>query len=233
MLQPEKIKTVFFDAGGTLFRPYPSIGEIYARTAHKHGMSSLPDRLEMLFKEAWNSRNGMSSLAGKTTDKIERDWWYSLVKDVFATEGKFADFEAFFAELYDEFARAECWRLFDDAIWTLDTLRRRGYRLGMISNWDHRLFSIVEALGIKDYFVKVTASAVVGVAKPGAAIFHQALEALSAAPEESVHIGDSLSDDYHGARSVGMQAVLLDRHGKPYNGVVRIESLSQLTTLLA
>ena len=34
---PEGTRAVFLDAGGTLFRPYPSIGHHYRLTAAKYG----------------------------------------------------------------------------------------------------------------------------------------------------------------------------------------------------
>ncbi len=227
-----ELKAIFFDAGGTLFRPYPSVGAIYSKMALKHGLHTDPQKIEHLFAQAWHSRNGLSSLAGATSDKIERDWWYALVKDVFASLGSFSDFEAFFAELYDLFARAECWRLFDDSLATLEKLKLEGFRLGMISNWDHRLFSIVKDLGIEPYFEKILASSTVGVAKPAAAIFHQALEALGVRAEEALHIGDSFVDDFQGATAAGMTAVLLNRSGKDYNGLTVISGLNQLVSLL-
>src|SRR5438552_2356374 len=128
-IRPSKIKVVFFDAGGTLFRPYPSVGAVYARVAARHGVRVDADRVEKLFHEKWHKRNGMTSLKGQSSEKIERDWWRRLVKEVFGSpllsppkeaEGNdgspFRDFDAFFRELYDLFARAECWRLFDDAV---------------------------------------------------------------------------------------------------------------------
>ena len=33
-----KPQVIFFDAGGTLFRPYPSVGAVYAKVAAKHGV---------------------------------------------------------------------------------------------------------------------------------------------------------------------------------------------------
>jgi putative hydrolase of the HAD superfamily len=227
------IRAVFLDAGGTLFQPYPSVGEIYSATALRHGLHVAPAELERFFHEAWQARNGLSSLAGATSDKIERDWWYGLVKDVFARAGTFEDFEAFFEELYDLFARPECWRLFEDSVPLLETLKRRGLRIGMISNWDQRLLSIVEGLGIRSYFDGIWASSAVGVAKPGPGIFHKALEGLQVPPEASLHVGDSVTDDYHGARSVGMHAALLDRRARAYNGLVRITSLHEVPALLA
>lgn len=225
------VKVIFFDAGGTLFRPYPSVGEIYSRTAARHGVTVTPEELERLFHDAWHARNGLASLTGATSDKIERDWWQSLVKEVFAAT-PFQDFEAFFGELYELFARPECWRLFDDALPILEELREKNYRLGIISNWDHRLYSIVEGLGIAGFFQEVTASSAVGVPKPGKGIFERALKALQIDPAAALHVGDSIEEDYHGARNAGLRAVLLDRHRKAYNGVIRIETLKELTPLL-
>ena len=191
MPDQRKIKAVFFDAGGTLFRPYPSVGDVYARTAARHGVVVEAHKVEEAFHKSWHTRNGMVSLEGQTTEKIERDWWYALVRDVFGNLEAFKDFDAFFEELYDLFAHAECWRLFEDTLPVLDRLKADGYRLGIISNWDHRLFSIVEQLGLGSYFEHVTASSKVGTAKPGAAIFHHALQALKVPAEGAIHIGDS------------------------------------------
>jgi len=250
-----KTKVVFFDAGGTLFRPYPSVGGVYAKVAAQHGVHVDAEHVEKIFHEKWHERNGLASLQGLSSEKIERDWWYRMVRDVFggyssspAAAGRgsmdsppttagndgilFRDFEAFFQELYDLFARAECWRLFDDTVPVLDALKKKGIRLAIISNWDHRLFSIVKQLDLSDYFEQVTASSVVGTAKPGKRIFEAALQGMGVLAADSLHVGDSLEDDYHGATRMGIKAVLLDRKKKAYNGVVRIDSLSQLPDLL-
>jgi putative hydrolase of the HAD superfamily len=229
---PTKPKVIFFDAGGTLFRPYPSVGHVYAKVAGDHGVTVDAEVVEKAFHQHWHSRNGLSTLAALSSEKIERDWWYALVRDVFGNLGEFDDFDSFFQELYDLFARAECWRLFDDTIPTLEKIRGMGYRMAIISNWDHRLFSIVEQLGLAGFFEQVTASSVVGVAKPGKRIFEAALKAMNALPEESLHIGDSLEDDYHGASRAGLQAVLLNRHKKAYNDVVAVYTLGDLIPLI-
>lgn len=227
------IKVIFFDAGGTLFRPFPSVGEVYAATAQRHGVRVEAEEIEKAFHAHWHQRNGLSALAGQTSEKIERDWWYHLVRDVFQNLQAFPDFDAFFEELYDLFARAECWRLFEDTIPTLETLKSAGLRLGIISNWDHRLFSIVDQLKLSEYFEHVIASSKVGVAKPGVGIFLHALKVFQIEPGEALHIGDSYIDDFQGAGRAGLRAVLLERRGKPYNNAVQIESLRQLPALLS
>jgi putative hydrolase of the HAD superfamily len=231
-MQP--IKVVFLDAGGTLFRPYPSVGEVYSRVALAHGVALDPKLIESRFHEAWHARNGLASLTGTSNDKIERDWWHGLVYDVFAQEmASFKSFGDFFDELYDYFATADCWRLFEDTVPTLDALKQKGFRIGMISNWDHRLMSIVSQLGLTPYFEHIFASSAVGTPKPGLRIFTMAIEAFGIAPDQGLHIGDSLEEDYYGAQRAGLQAVLLDRQRKAYNGVSRVETLRDLLPLIS
>jgi putative hydrolase of the HAD superfamily len=225
-------KIIFFDAGGTLFRPWPSVGDVYARTALKHGVRADPAMVEKAFHEKWHLRNGLSSL-GQTSEKKERDWWHAFVRDVFHNVDAFDNFDAFFADLYDLFAQAECWRLFDDALPALAALKARGHRLGIISNWDHRLFSIVEQLGLSGYFETVIASAAVGYSKPDAKIFAAALTAMKAGPELCMHVGDSIADDYEGAQKAGLTPVLIDRSARAYNGFTRMKSLTELPALFS
>ena len=78
-----KAKVVFFDAGGTLFRPYPSVGDVYARVALAHGVRVDPAVVEKTFHAKWHERSGANTLAVQTSEKIEREWWYALVRDVF------------------------------------------------------------------------------------------------------------------------------------------------------
>src|SRR3989344_4254059 len=209
-----KTTVIFFDAGGTLFRPYPSVGDVYARVAARHGVQVEAVKVEKAFHDHWHRRNGMTTLAGLSSERIEKEWWCGLVRDVFGNLAEFDDFDRFFQELYELFARAECWRLFDDTVPALEALKQRGIRMGIIYNWDHRLFSIVEQLGLSPFFEQVTASSAVGVAKPGRRIFEAALESMGAEAAHSLHVGDSLEDDYHGASRAGIRPVFLDRHRK-------------------
>jgi len=234
-MQTKKTEVIFFDAGGTLFRPWPSVGHVYAQTALKHGVTVDPHAVEKAFHEKWHLRNGMSSLE-KTSEKVEREWWYSFVQEVFHNVDAFDDFDAFFTELYDLFARAECWRLFDDTVPALTRLQKQGLRLAIISNWDHRLFSIVEQLQLTSYFENVTASAAVGSSKPNPRIFEHALQAMKIDPASCIHVGDSVVDDYEGALQLGIKPLLIDRSERAYNGLptgrqapTRLKSLEDIT----
>lgn len=224
-----KIKAFFFDAGGTLFQPYPSVGEIYAEAASGYGLEADPQQLELIFHTAWERRDGLASLESPTGQKEEKDWWRSLVREVFSRFGKIENFDAFFEELYERFAGPEVWRLFPDTLPLLEELKKRGKILGIVSNWDSRLFGLCEGLGLKPYLNFILASAVVGFAKPNPKIFYEALKRACVLPREALHVGDSLEDDVGGAQKAGIQAVFLDRRGGRTSKAPLISTLQFLT----
>jgi REG-2-like HAD superfamily hydrolase len=117
-------------------------------------------------------------------------------------------------QLFNTFVRQENYRLYEDAMPTLERFQNTGLTLGVISNWEEWLERLMVGLGIRDYFHCVVVSGLSGVEKPDAEIFQRALEAAGVRPEEALHVGDSLRDDVQGAEAVGIRAVLLDRFGR-------------------
>ena len=103
--------------------------------------------------------------------------------------------------------------LYEDVLPTLDRLQQMNLRMGIISNWDTPLHAMVEELGLAPYFEVVVAShdQRVRSAKPDAAIFKYALNAVGVPVEEAVHVGDSFEADIMGAHAAGIRAILLDR----------------------
>lgn len=96
---------------------------------------------------------------------------------------------------------------------TLQALRSRGVRLGVISNTiqpGRCLDASLARAGLLDFFAVRVYSSDAGVAKPHPAIFQAALNALQVASARAVHVGDRLSADIAGARAVGMHAVLIE-----------------------
>ena len=209
---------IFFDAGGTLFHPYPSVGEIYAEVASKYGTRAGADELEKVFRKAWIGKDKIGGAKDHSNEKIEKDWWRNLVRDVFDEFGGVADFDAFFEELYDLFADPKMWRLYQGTVEVLERLKKGDKRLAIVSNWDSRLYHLVEGLGLGNYFEFVLASAVVGYSKPSRKIFDEAVRRMGIRPGEAVHVGDSLEDDIRGASGAGIDAILIDRHHPMHGG---------------
>ena len=225
-------KAVFFDAGGTLFHPYPSVGEIYRDVAARYGSHAPAGELQRLFVEAWRKRDGLGALQSHLNEKIEKEGWRELVRQVFDQAGGVEDFENFFEELYVIFARPEVWRLYPGVLAVLGELKKRGHRLGIVSNWDSRLLKLCEGLGLNPYLEFVLASAVFGASKPSPRIFGEALRQTGVLPEEAVHIGDSYEDDVKGALAAGIAAILIERGGGASDIFPQVKRIRHLEELL-
>ncbi len=119
-----------------------------------------------------------------------------------------------------------------EATAVLRSLRERGVRLGVVSNWDCGLDAILHDLGLLALVDVVAASAVVGARKPDPAIFLRVLDALGVAPERAVHCGDRVDIDGTGARAAGVRPVMLSRDGVPIDGETTVASLAGLVALL-
>ncbi len=122
---------------------------------------------------------------------------------------------------------SKTFRLFDDAIPCLESLKAKGYQLAILSNWDISLHRCVEAHGIAGYFDAIFASLEEGVEKPDAGFFQIALDRFGVRPEEVFHVGDDALDDLEGAQAMGIPVALIDRAANSMQKPV-ITSLSQL-----
>ncbi len=96
----------------------------------------------------------------------------------------------------------------------LQSLKSRGYRLGLISNTGQtpgRLFrAYMEDMGIIQFFDHLTFSDEVLMAKPSPAIFLHTLASIGCTAEHTVHVGDHLRNDIVGAQGVGMRTVWVE-----------------------
>lgn len=124
-------------------------------------------------------------------------------------------------------------RAYPDTLTTLAELRQ-GYRLGLISNSSRAAFSHLNSLfGLAGQFDVIVPSYEVGAIKPDHRIFSQALKLAGVPPQRAIMVGDSPSDDYDGARQVGMAAILLDRRKRHPDHPHRITELAQLEGAIA
>lgn len=232
------IRVVFFDAADTLFHVHGSVAEIYLRHAVEFGFPQKPDSLvaiQQAFRRAFREAPPpvFATVEPTRIKQSERLWWFDLVHHVFYRVGMFERFDEFFDHVFRVFEDHRSWRLFPETASTLARLKARDLELGIISNFDSRLFAVMRGLGIADAFDTVTISSLAQAAKPAPQIFHIALEKHAVDPEEALHIGDSLRDDVEGAKKAGFHAVLLDRERKQQQADVQtITSLEELLPLL-
>ena len=230
------IKAVFFDAAGTLFTVNGSVGAIYARLAEKHGTAVTVKDLEAGFRRCFAVAPPMAFPGASPTEipTLEKHWWKTVVQDVFAPLGPFPAFDAYFDELFTFFAQAEAWQLYPETRETLERLKRRAVILGVISNFDSRLFRLLDGFGLTHFFDPIVISTQAGAAKPEGTIFTQALVRHDLTPAQAMHVGDSYEMDIEGARGAGLTPVLIDRRAEPSQtkDYLSVRSLLELPTIL-
>ena len=211
---PAGIRAIFFDAGGTLFRPFPSVGHYYSGVAARHGCKVGAEEVEAAFRRVWSEHDRIGDLRSHSDEKIEKEFWRKIVTAVFKDFKGLKAFDSFFDELHDLFAEPGVWKLYPEVEEVLRSLKEQKFILGMVSNWDSRLLRLCEGLGIDRYFDFKVISAVFGAAKPNPKIFKEALKKANVPAGEVVHVGDSLEDDVRGAHLAGIRAIWLDRSNR-------------------
>jgi putative hydrolase of the HAD superfamily len=232
------IRVVFFDAADTLFHVHGSVADIYLSHAVQFGFQRQADSLAAItqaFSRAFREAPPPIFAATEPSQikQSERLWWFDIVHNVFYRVGMFERFDDFFERVFEVFEDPASWRLFPETASTLARLKAQGVELGIISNFDSRLFPVMRGLGIADAFDTVTISSLAQAAKPAPKIFQLALDKHAVDPDEALHVGDSLRDDVEGARKAGLHAMLLDRQGNQRGSGVRIiTSLDELIPLV-
>ena len=128
----------------------------------------------------------------------------------------------------------DCFGLFPEVMETLEDLKRGGYPLVLISNWQSGVAHYCTELGLAPFFDHMLGSADLDVAKPDPRIFNEAASRLGVEPARIVHVGDTWGDDYLGGQAAGFQVCLIDRDAADSNGASNvIGSLAELLPLLA
>ena len=191
------------DAAGTLLRPHPSVGAIYAEVLELHGVHAEPSYLEARFANAFSKLS-----IKKSMDKI---FWMEVVRRTIGDACPVNHFESFFEDLWNTFAEGRRWSIVSGVEETLDEFRKKGIGISVLSNNDGRLHKVLCDLGIRKWFHKVFISEEIGTLKPSAEIFRHVERNLNYKPVELMHIGDSLEADYLGAIRAGWQSKFLRR----------------------
>jgi putative hydrolase of the HAD superfamily len=105
---------------------------------------------------------------------------------------------------------------------TLNELRARGVKVGLISNCTEEVAELWPETDFARLFDFAVFSATAGLAKPDAAIYRLAARGLGVEPSDCLFVGDGANDELRGARDVGMTPVLIHRdEQEPYWEEVR------------
>ncbi|HJW14024.1 MAG TPA: HAD-IA family hydrolase [Thermoanaerobaculia bacterium] len=227
------IKAIFFDAGATLIHPDPPVEEVYAREFSEGRIRFSPQELSGALTRAWEEVH-----AEKMADRYggvrgEPGFWKTFLNRVRGRLDGGTVSPEVFARLSAHFADPSSWVIYEDVTETLESLERMGFLLAVVSNWDSQLPRLLERLGLSAHFRAVSVSAIERIGKPDPEIFRRTCARLGVSATEALHVGDSLIEDYEGARGAGLSAFLLDRPGRLDRRPDCIRSLAEIPARLS
>jgi putative hydrolase of the HAD superfamily len=225
-VHPE-VRAVFFDAVGTLLYPDPGAVQVYTEAARRRGIDLPPDTVRERFVAAFRAEEATDTAAGWVTSEArEEARWRRIVGE--ALPGV-TDPDGLFAELFGHFARPGAWRVDPDAAAVFAGLAGRGIVLGLGSNYDARLLSVLAGQReLNPLAGRVVVSAAVGWRKPAAGFFAEVVRAAGVPAGDILFVGDDLDNDYHGATAAGLRATLLDPRDRHPDVPARIRGLADL-----
>jgi len=225
-LTPQILRAVVFDVDFTLALPGPQLGpQGYRAVGERHGLDLDTAKYDDARVAA------LETLERHPELDHDEEIWVLFTQRIIEGMGGRGNTYAAAVELTRAWEHAHHFELYEDALPALAELRRRGYRLGMLSNTSRDLDVFVAHHGID--VDAVLTSAAHGKTKPHETIFRRMLDLLGTQPAETLMVGDTVADDIEGAEAVGMPAVLIDRADRYPEVSGRIRGLGELLDLLS
>ncbi|UJR21301.1 hypothetical protein I4U23_024391 [Adineta vaga] len=208
------IQVITFDVHNVLLTVRNGAPHEYASLARQHlALKSIEESvLRSNFSQAFPTLNTTHPGYGVHTNISSRQWWTLLI------EHTFKDYHLSVEELnklsriiYDEFAKGELWVKHPEADEVLKELKTKKI-LGVISNFDERLESLLEQHQLRQYFQFILTPRNCGMYKPQQEIFSHAVKLAQVKSNQDLcHIGDDIKLDYQAGRKANCHVLLLTK----------------------
>jgi len=225
------IRNVFFDLGDTLVEIK---SEVYVDSARKiaveSGQNIKADDLRKAIKDEWCFRNG-EDIQWVNTEETEIRYWREFYRSVLERLDVTMPSQSLIDLLAHRAADPVSFVCFEDVGEILAALKRKGIRVGLISNAFPSARRIMDILNLTHWFDPLVLSYEYTCAKPCPEIYQYALDCVQGNPEQTLFVDDR-SKFMPGAIEVGMEVRLLDREGKCTSRYPKIRNLCELLQLL-
>jgi putative hydrolase of the HAD superfamily len=207
------IRAVFFDAVGTLLHIQPPAVEVYANLGERSGYSFSSETIAKRFRAAFQLEDTLDGEQNwATSEERELHRWQRIVANVFPNSC-----DDLFQQLWQHFASPEAWIVPVGVGEMLTEFAQRGITLGLASNFDQRLHSVAASFPDLAPLKLRLISSEIGWRKPSPRFFDALVAAAGCTPEQILHVGDDRVNDYDGARTAGLRAVLINTHKQIVN----------------
>ena len=196
------LRAVLFDWGDTLFHA-PHAPEVIVSFARSSGVELSMARAREMWDDVW--------ALGKTPEEIAKGRDLSIEAHQKVWSDLFTRFDrvvpGLSRALYERVMDPRSWVPYADTRATLEAVRRRGLKVGVVSNVPADLRPVFATHGLDALVDSYTHSFEVGAEKPDPAIFLAAAKSLGVKPNETMMVGDHEVD--RGAERAGMRAFIL------------------------
>jgi len=221
-----RLKAVLFDLGGTLIKA-TEIPHVMKKILKHHGVSRSLEEVTRAWKEAEKGLNF------RDLTKLLDDFWVQWNMRILGhlhIKSDIRPLARFIATHWWDYSDVS---LYSDAEEILPQLKKRGLKLGVVTNGlQSDVDGILPKVGLQDFFDTVVVIDTLRKMKPDVEVFHYALGTLNIASTDAIFVGDEMEADYKGAQRSGLTAYLIDRNGKIHeNCVNKISGLGDLLKL--
>lgn len=150
------------------------------------------------------------------TEAMENDYYQAMLPALLANLGVPDVTNALLLRLVEQLHEYHAyWSMYPETLPVLEELKKRGFAMAVVANWEPSLPRFIKAFDLAGYFAAVVPSMAVGVAKPDPFLFHRVLKESGLKAEETLHVGPSPAEDVAGAFSAGLRPIWLNRTGIP------------------
>ena len=213
-------RVVSFDLMNCLLKLKHPIGETYSNVLSNYGVRLSQEQTRNLnetFRISIKDTDSRLPCYGVPAGFTPQEWWRQVVLQTFRRAGVIGEAKKMIAaadELFDVYSTNDEWELDSDASVVLSHLVQRGLKVGIISNWDHRIYKVLENFDVLKWFDFSILSSEVQVAKPDSGIFFHAFKKASTFVDKShistladcwVHVGNDWLLDCVAARKAGIK----------------------------
>lgn len=228
-------KVIFFDLGDTLIYDKEPWDPILSQ-ADAAMRDSLRRSGYHLDASAYGAHQTIFDLYyERRKETLREETTVELLREILGKQGASVPEPVLLAAMEAMYAvTQQNWYVEEDAAPTLQALKDKGYRLGLLSNAsdDENVQELIDKAGLRPYFEFILSSAACGVRKPDPAIFQRGLDHFDIPPERAVMVGDTMDADILGANRMGIYSIWINRRANyPMEGELPIQPQAVIAEL--
>lgn len=217
IMKCQPFKLVTFDITGTLLKYRSSPAVEYSNVLKKYDIEVKLSTLENLINKNWIFMTRTFPNFGLNNGLGWENYWrmyaHNVYSEAFQLENitEHVPLKSIIDELMMIYSTGQTFEVQNGAINLLEYLKKEQVLMGVITNYDPRIKTMIKNLGLFHYFEFILSSYEVRYEKPDVKIFREAESFVNNGLNRNLflHVGDSYLLDFKGAKNAGWSACLV------------------------